>query len=124
MASVDQIAAWSAEELRVEIAKLVPKDHTFVEEESDGWFTVSVQTSESKVLWADRGILPKTVLTNAFGWLWMRQQKPKHPAWALRSPNQAHHDIPAVRRTPDPPDLDPEEIRKVYERESKKPKRK
>ncbi len=123
MASIDQIASWTVEETREEVLKILPKGHKFVEESgAGGWLAASVRQGEN-ILWADRGPDPKTVLVNAFGWLVLVNQKPQHPVWKPRPPGKfARLEPPPPQKAPVRPDLDPEEIKRVYDKELKKRK--
>jgi hypothetical protein len=122
MPSVEEINSWSDGQIVAEIRKLLPPHWSFTERPGSRqeWPAATIASPDATV-WegteADRRIL----LLNAFGWIWLRGQKTKHPIWRVRGQEGAR---PAPRpppSIPDPPDLDPEEInRMVY---GKKPTR-
>jgi hypothetical protein len=127
MPSIEEISAWSVQDILSEIQRLLPEGFRFTEAAKEGWCIASVQQTvaespEAKVLWSDSGPDRRLLLLNAFGWIWLRGQTPKHPAWRPRPGGQPVRRHPApFPKVPDPPDLDPAEIRSVYE---KGPKRK
>lgn len=121
MPSIERISIWTNEETVEEIKRLLPEDSSFVENCRDGWFFGRIQqalpdSSEPSVLWEDINADRHLLLLNAFGWLWLRGQKESHPIWRPRPNSQPSRRHPApFPNTPDPPDLDPENIRGVYE---------
>jgi hypothetical protein len=127
MPSVENIEVWTIDETLGEIARLLPEGTVFVEAVKEGWHTAFIQrkgdgTTPPEILWQDHGPDRRILLLNAFGWLWLRGQKTKHPAWKPRTGNDPVRRHPAhFPNVPDPPDLDPEKLRAVYE---KGPKRK
>jgi hypothetical protein len=131
MPQIEEISSWSIQEILDEIQRLLPEGTRFVEAAKQGWYLASVQQvvpdvpnlPEPKVLWSDGGPDRRLLLLNAFGWIWLHDQKPKHPAWRPRSGGRParRHPTGPFPKIADPPDLDPEEIRSVYE---KPPKRK
>src|SRR5271166_2871739 len=122
MPSLEEISTWTIQDIRTEIQKLVPEGHTFAESVKDGWHFAVLQCTApssnlSEVLWSDQNPDRKLLLLNAFGWLWLRGQKPKHPAWKAHRGGQPARRHPApFPKIADPPDLDPKEIRAVYEK--------
>lgn len=126
MPSIEQIATWTVEEILGEIQRLLPEGTAFVEAAKEGWHVATVQqrgaeNAEPQILWTDNGPDRRLVLLNAFGWLWLRGQKPKHPAWKPRGTEPARrHPAGAFPTVPDPPDLDPENVRSVYENPPKR----
>lgn len=125
MPSIEQIDAWSVEEILGEIRRLLTPGLSFVEATKEGWATGSFQQpskeegSEPVILWSNTNADRRIMLLNAFGWLWLRNQKPKHPAWKPRPGGQPARRHPSPLKFQDPPDLDPEHIRAVYEKDSK-----
>lgn len=126
MPSIEEIGTWTPEETLQEIQRLLPEGTAFVEAVKNGWHILTVQQrggpgEEPKVLWTDNGPDRRLLLLNAFGWLWLRKQKPRHPAWKPRNGVRPARPHPVPTNFQDPPDLDPKNIRAVYE---KWPKRK
>ena len=122
MPSIEQISTWTIQEIVQEIGRILPAGQALVEAVTDGWHVATIERSEdATVLWTDRNADRKLVLLNAFGWLWLHNQKPKHPAWKPREGNRPARPHPTRGpRVADPADLDPDEIRSVYEKERKK----
>ena len=128
MPSIDQISIWTNEETVAEIKRLLPEDSSFEEDFQDGWFFGSIQQTlpsspESTILWKGDGPDRHLLLLNAFGWLWLRGQKESHPIWRPRPNSQPSRRHPApFPNIPDPPDLDPDHIREVYQEGPKRKK--
>ena len=117
MPSIEEIGAWSLDEIRGEIVKIIPAGWSFQEGREDRWFHVSfIKTGEPEEppFWSDKHTDPRLLLLNAFGWLWTRHQKPTHPKWRPRDPTTRPAIRPPIPQVSDPPDLDPKEIQKVY----------
>lgn len=125
MPSLEQISAWTIPEIIEEIRKLLPEGHVLVEGIREGWHAATIQhgSPEPHVLWSATHADRKHVLLNAFGWLWLRGQKSRHPVWKPRNWAPMRRRPMTASRIPDPPDLDPAEIRAVYEREGTKGKK-
>lgn len=121
MPSIEQISTWTIPEILQEIRARLTEGCTFVEGTKEGWYIATVQqtvaNAEVKVLWSESGADRKILLLNAFGWLWLRDQQPKRPAWRPRTGEGPSRPTrgPLVN-VPDPPDLDPAEIRAVYQK--------
>ena len=126
MPSIEEIESWSIDTILAEIKRLLPPGTSFVEGSRNGWIVVTVQKMDAenpdeKIMWSDNGPDRRLLLLNAFGWLWVRTQKPRHPAWKPRPGGMPTRPHPAPLNFQGPPDLDPANIRAVYE---KGPKRK
>jgi hypothetical protein len=121
MPSVDEMERWTADDARQEINKILPAGWSFeAHRDEEGWCHASFHSADGPI-WSESHPDLKLLLLNAFGWLWLRGQKPKHPAWRIREgakpARPAPQPHPAVA---DPPDLDPEEINSlVYGKRSK-----
>jgi hypothetical protein len=119
MPQIEEISSWSIQEILDEIQRLLPEGTRFVEAAKQGWCLASVQQvvgeTDPKVLWSDGGPDRRLLLLNAFGWVWLHDQKPKHPAWRPRPGGRPARRHPSPSKVADPPDLDPDEIRSVYE---------
>jgi hypothetical protein len=119
MLTVEEITSWTVDQLLTELLGLLSPQEVFDERIVEGgWTTASVTRVEGPtrtVLWSGTEPDRRLLLLNAFGWVWLRGQKTKHPVWKPRGPEGAR---PAPRphpAVPDPPDLDPEEVtRLVY----------
>ncbi len=129
MASIEQIQSWTISEILGEIQRLLPEGASFVEATKDGWHIATVQqvvldSSEPKILWSDRGPDRRLTVLNGFGWLWLRNQKPRHPAWKPRQgPEPVRYNPAPFPNIPNFSHLDPAKIRAVYESGAKKKRR-
>jgi hypothetical protein len=126
MPSVEDIATWTIPEIVTEIRRLLPQGCSLVEDIKDGWYVATIQfvtpeMKEPKVLWSDHGVDQRILLLNAFGFAWLQGMKTKHPAWRPRTaaPIQRRPLGPTMGANP-VPDLDPEHIRSVYEKATKR----
>lgn len=129
MLSVEEMTAWTNDDILVQIETLKPKGTFFrcvFNEEERFWHARFERFDEAQrkrvVLWEEFGPDERLTLFNAFGWIWARQQPlpPKDSPW---SPHRRDLRQQAVRgrattpghSVPDPEDLDPEEVQAVYE---------
>jgi hypothetical protein len=118
MHSLEEIAGWSLEEIRREILKLLPKDHRLIfgPGTDEDTLSVHIETPEGKLLWRREGFEERTLLLDAFGWLWTQ----KRPApglgtpWAQKRFPKLQHVPFKTSGIPDPADVDPEEVLAVY----------
>lgn len=119
MFSLEEMTTWSPEDIEVEIRKLLPPEWTFSTKLKDGWFGATI-LSGLETLWTDWHADRRTLFLNAFGWLWVREQKPRHPAWKRRTGEvrpvimEGLVTLPGAEDVPDPEDLDPEVLASVY----------
>lgn len=140
-ATLEEMTAWSVGEIQGEIHALLPKGLNFEALPDEGGFwTVSFwrvdeETGDKKVVWVETGPDQRIQLFNAYGWLWSqrRPKPPGHSPWQERRREVGEDQInraaarrhlprtsPGGRRAPDPEDLDPDEVRSVYEQARKK----
>jgi hypothetical protein len=120
MPTIEEMSAWTLDELKVEIHQALPPGWSFNygwNEDVDGWATIHDETG--KTAWETAGVWDETLLLfNAYGWLTTRNVEPKNPVWARRrgvvpKPVVGQYSLPGVS-VPDPEDLDPAEIASVY----------
>lgn len=117
--SVEEMTAWTAEEAAAAIGKLLPAGWTIgLNQDDQGWFHGEIKDAEAAVQWSDWQADRRVLLLNGFGFLWLRGQKTRHPAWRPRGmasarPNPADP-MSRVSSVPDPADLDPAEVQSVY----------
>lgn len=119
MPTLEEVTAWSGEELEAEARHLLPEGWGLsYEQGTDGWWRASIFDAEQQVVWADSHADPRHLLLNAYGWLLVRGQQPTDPQWRRRrelSPRAVRGDLGLRGVTiPDPEDLDPSEVRAVY----------
>ena len=133
MPTLEEMTAWSAEEIEGAIRCSLPAGFYFecgLDQEAGAWFARFWRPSESQrtVLYQDWGIDQRLTYFNAYGWLWAQKQPkpPAHSLWARR--REVTRETVQQRafrgvRVPDPPDLDPEQIEAVYADTFGKPKK-
>lgn len=142
MPTLEEMTAWTAEDIRAEILVALPKGLHFgkkADQESGFWvvefWRVDPETGTKAVLWTETGADERIMLFNAYGWLWMqkRPKVPDHSPWKARQQEltpgalrerarqQAVRGEVASenRKVRDPEDLDPKEVQTVYERARK-----
>lgn len=122
MLSIEEMSAWSVDEIALEIRAKLPDAMAFqsgFDSEAGVWVVRFVELGEKgeRVSFEDWGPELRLLHLNAYGWLWQKT-RPSPPAsspWVRR--REVTHE--AVRRTAkemvaDPGDLDPSEIQAVY----------
>lgn len=129
MVSIEEVSAWTLREIQDSVLLLLPKTWKFTYElRDDGLHEACIlRPAEKKyeVVWTDAFSDERLVLLGAYGFLFTRNHKPHlHSPWVRRS-NPARD---AVRRrafekfgasfggSPDPEDLNPQEVQSVYEK--------
>jgi hypothetical protein len=129
--TLEEVTAWSLEDIRAGIAARLPKGWTLEEKVHPGG-TIRARICRlspegtSVAEWQDMHVDPKILLLGAFGFLWLRECRPDPTSpWARHSnPTREamNRRVNAIRCTvPDPPDVDPREVQAVYEAAKKKP---
>jgi len=129
MLTLEEMTVWTCEDIAVQVNMLKAKDlffHFEFDKDSQFWHVKFERFDEKQkkrvVVWEDRGVDQKVTLFNAFGWVWARTQAtpPKDSPWRPRrqelTRRMVTNQVAAQGHSvPDPEDLDPEEIRAVYE---------
>ena len=127
IAPLEEMTAWSLDEIVGAIYTLVPKPWVFEHWQDDDYVfhaRVKVKSSEQS-LWEDTHADERLLLFNAYGWLWARNQ-PKLPPddpWVRRRELTSSAVSRMALGIPDPEDLQPDEIKSVYEQHRKPPRR-
>ena len=124
MLSVQEMSAWSTAEIRGEIERLLPEGWVFEagwDREAQQWtsrfYRLEPDNDDPVVEWVDWHTDERINLFNAYGYLWVRRQ-PKPPLdspWRRRKELTTEHVRKKALELADPPDLDPEEVKSVYE---------
>jgi len=121
--SIQEISAWSLDEIRGEIERLLPEDWQF----RDGWdqntlcwfvcFERFGEAPDPVLIWEDSTSDHRINLLNAFGHLWTKLQPKPQPdsPWSRQQELTAEHVRQKALELADPEDLDPDEIKSVYE---------
>lgn len=114
MPTLEEITAWSQEEIEAEIRRRLPSgwrqnpvwaeggywDYTLESPTADGW----------NVEWLNQGVDRRLLALSAFGWLWLKDQ-PRQDRWHRRQELTREAVTQKVADlVPDPEDLDPEAI--------------
>ncbi len=120
MHSLEEMTAWTAEDAQAAILASLPEGWSFIPKTVSGWAVAQFTDENGKVVWEDHSADVRLLFFNAYGWLHLREHKPRSPAWKLRTkevdlyrptqPGQVYPHVPV----PDPEDLDPEEVKAVY----------
>jgi len=113
-------SAFSVPEVAGEIATVLPAGWDFEYDRlpEGGFYVGEVRDQDGAVMWSGNSPDERLLLLNCYGWLVLRGQKPKHPAWQRTvqlSPQQVTGSMAAVvSDMPDPGDLDPGQVESVY----------
>jgi hypothetical protein len=124
MITVEEISAWAPAEILEEIRKAVPDATVTHQQSEEGFWETCVQQLDSTgapvVLVEDQSIDERLGLLNAFGAIWFSQlpSPPPDSPWVRRS-EVTRVVVPAQARaggtpSPDPEDLDPQQIQEIY----------
>lgn len=125
MFSLEEMGTWTIAEVRGEIRKLLIPAWKLRESKVEGWFRAEL-TGPEGTLWEDSQADERILLLNLFGWLYLRNAQPKHPAWKAR-PATKRIRVGPTQGGPqanmgEPADLDPVEIDPlVYPKGDKEP---
>jgi hypothetical protein len=125
MATLQEMTAWTLEEIQAEIYALLPADWKFEFLDGEGQWHTTFLGADGECLWRMSYMEPRILLFDAYGWLELQvhPRKATNPAW---TPNDRWRLVPVGKvglpgvSVPDPEDLDPTEIATVY---SSRPKR-
>jgi hypothetical protein len=114
--SIEETRIWTAEQVFDRLRAMLPAGWTIAQAVESGWHSVILQDAEGVQQWAGEHVDPKFVGLDALGWLRVRGQAVKNPAWRPRDQEVSLHrpPMPVVSAVPDPEDLDPKEVEAVY----------
>lgn len=121
--TLEEMRQWPPDEIHGAILVALPPECRFELTDEGGQWRARFFGPDGAVLWWNTYGDPQVLLFDAYGWLWMRRQKPKHPAWKPRTSRTL---VPVYGSTahgpsvPDPEDLNPAEIDTVYSEHSKR----
>lgn len=117
MFSIEEVSTWSAEDVLVRIRKSIPNTWSITHSFSNGWHSLLLLGEEGVVQWSGEHVDQKILFLDALGSFQLRSHKLTTPAWKPRDREVALYrpseDFTAVF-TPDPADLDPDEVAAVY----------
>lgn len=115
MFSIEEATAWTAEEALNRLEQVIPTSWVLdFSEDEDGWFQASLTDGEGQVQWSGEHADPKLLALDALGWFRLRTHQTQSPVWKPREHEVSLHRPPVSETTPDPPDLDPDEVEAVY----------
>lgn len=120
MPSLEEMTIWSTEDLNRQIQLSLPSGWTMRSASEGGIYSATVLDQTGEAQWHGQRTDYRLLQLDVYGWLITRGAKSQNPAWARRdnlTPKRVGRDIglggPSI---PDPEDLDPEEVRAVYEK--------
>lgn len=120
MPSLEEMTIWSTEDLNRQIQLCLPPGWTMQSLSEDGIYSATVLDQAGDVQWRGQRTDYRLLQLDIYGWLITRGVKPQSLAWSRRdnlTPKKVGRDIGLGGPTiPDPEDLDPEEVRAVYEK--------
>jgi hypothetical protein len=125
MPTLEEMTAWSLEEIRGEVKRLLTKGWSFSivwDQEEQIWFAqIERDPGEDEgpdpvVVWSGFGPDEKILLFNVYGWLWLKiQPKPQGASpWVRKRELTTVGVTRKALGIPDPEDVDPEEVLSVY----------
>lgn len=108
-ASLEELTAWSLEELTAEVKARLPEGQELIL----GPNRVAIKGLDS-ILWEESGLDVRVLLYSAYAFLTGLPDPSDASPWVRRQPrNVVRRPLPD-QSIPDPGDLDPEEIESVY----------
>ena len=118
--SLDEIVLYTDVEIETHIRQLLRPGEFFTLGRDETWFVseITLRGETSSLLWDHLGFDRRLLLLDAYGWLWARVQPASTSTIWVRQREITRDDVArraASSTTPDPEDLDPEEVRSVYE---------
>ena len=119
MFSLEEMSSWDVQDVRAAIISDLPGGWKFIAEVVNGWYFAKFLDDVERVVWEDQSADQRLLFFSAYGWMHLRNHKPRIPAWKLRTSEVNPTETIAGRaaphiEVPDPEDLDPEEVRSVY----------
>ena len=131
MATLEEVTAWSVDEIRAEIRATLPAGWVFEEKQLPrgvrrARFLRPDAKGDLVPVWGDTHMDERLLLLGAYGLLWTRDHRPHPDSPWIRRNNPTREAVTrqviAKQRcsVPDPEDVDPEEVAAVYEKARKK----
>lgn len=113
-----EVTAWSVEEVRSHLNEAIPEGWKFEQGANEEYLWARILREDGVVVWDLIHLDERTLLLGAYCWLSLRSE-PKtrsNSIWSERRKELTRRGVTQrVVSVPDPEDLDPEEIRSVYE---------
>lgn len=114
MFTLAETTTWTADDVLLKIQEVLPEGWALKERFSGYRYYADLFDQGGSNVWSGEQSDPRVLFLDCLGWLSLRGHKTKNPAWRARSSEVPLHRPPVSVATPDPPDLDPEEIAAVY----------
>jgi hypothetical protein len=117
---LDEIVLLPPEEAELAIQAQVPMGFTLALDSTPGYWEARFTAKDGRVLWSAAHLDKRILLFDFYGWMLRHAgAKPQHPAWVRRGEVQiaSAHGAKAHQahvKVPDPEDLEPDEILRVY----------
>ncbi len=123
MPTIEEMSLWSVEEVHAQILASLPGDWVLTPSQNptSRMFSCSVTDEAGTVHWAEEHPDLRLLLFDLYGWLVLRETKSVSSMW-IRPREALPKGVREVAATPggtsdgDPEDLDPEQVRLVYEK--------
>ena len=116
MATLEEMTAWSTDEIRGEVRKLLPSSWKLsLRPDTSGYWRIWIE-EDQKIIWEATETDERRALFEAYGYLWMKQRPLREvdSPWVRRSPMFDPPRRSVSDSSPDPEDLDPDEVESVY----------
>jgi len=114
MVSIQEMSTWSADDARAAVYDKLPKGWTFEVEGSNALWYGSLSDSEGLTKWSSSPSADiRVVCIDAYVWLHLGESKPTDPRWTRREDSPLMG-VSGGHQVPDPDDLNPEEVLKLY----------
>jgi len=128
MPTPEEISAWSAEEIEAEIYRILPESRTLsIKQHTEGFCVVQVlaldpETLQPVPVCEESSADPRLALLNIYGTLYLRTlpKSAQDTHWARRQElRTAQVPRKSTEPVPDPGDLDPVEVERLYQTKRK-----
>lgn len=126
MVEYAEVTTWSLEDLRERVPEALPEGWKLEQGEDCGhlWFRFWQPRGDGYIVaWESYHLDERTLLLDAYCWLWLRGRSPEDPRW-VRQHGEFSQRVGSVSfsdRSPEPfEDLDTEYVRSVYDQARKR----
>ncbi len=122
MPQLEEMTAWSLDEIEAEIRRLLPKGWRLNPVAAEGYWQLSIESPEDPwhTEWLEQGVDRRILSLSAYGWLWLRDTPTGTGRWSRRQDlTTAVVGQHVASRAPDPEDLDPAEITALVQKTRK-----
>jgi hypothetical protein len=121
MFTIEEAATWTPEETLDRLKQVIPTSWVLKHSvDDDGWHEASLLDEKGIVQWSGEHVDQKILFLDALGWFRTRGRKIENPIWQPREREVSLYRPAVSQETPDPPDLDPDEVAAVYKTSRKR----